>query len=338
MKIFRRGRPGDGSRFRPGVLLANLVTIGVGAAAGFVSWQHLSELGKKIGATEESAFLTPFTIDGMILAGTLELRQARIEKRPAKVWAYVAVLIGVVGTIAGNVRAARAGDLTAQLYFAAPALAFLVSVEVLFGKPLSRNLWDILRGWGASYRARKQGEPVKDPKPDRPDERTEPIKAPEPEKPVKAPQSPVDGPTPRLVPTPPAPSRKAATRKPGRAAATKATPGPVVGSRTSPARLVAGAVLEGEELRADARARIHQALADGRSRDGLGAWVARQYDPEMSSRWGQERVTEVPDPQVPVTEPVIGPLPVAEEAEPLYRAWPELAPAPPADRDDRLPV
>jgi hypothetical protein len=316
-------------RPRWGLILANLITAGVGAAAGFVSWQHLSHLGETVGATEQGAFLTPITIDGMILVGTLELRQARKEGRPAKAWAYGAVLIGVVGTIAGNIAASTQETLTARLYFAAPALAFLISVEVLFGKPLSRNLWDLIRGWWAKrpHRAarpvkvqKEQGAPV-------PESRPAETSAPEDgvlvgtpgefarrarqgmdtvpaRRPAKAPESHGEPTTPRLVPALPTTPRTPARRKTGPAPAAKKSDRPV-GTRQRPERMVEdGTILAGPDLQADARARISQALADGRKRDGLGAWVARQYDPPMSDRWGLDRVAEVPDPE-PRPTPVL---------------------------------
>jgi hypothetical protein len=70
--------------------------------------------------------------------------------------------------------------------------------------------------------------------------------------------------------------------------------GRIVGTIRNPARLVAGEVLVGEQLKADARRRVTQELANGTGRMGLGASLARQYEPPMSDRWGQERVAEVP--------------------------------------------
>jgi hypothetical protein len=168
----RADRP---SRVRPWIaagglhrLGANLVTVAVGGIAGYISWLHLFALGMSqpvtLGLTAEqeqtAAMLTPFSIDGMIVAGTLKLRQARIEARPAHWAAYAAVILGVALTMAGNI--ASAPDETwARVLAAAPPAAFLVSVEVLMGRPLTRNLWDILRdAWARRPRRKTSSAPA----------------------------------------------------------------------------------------------------------------------------------------------------------------------------------
>jgi hypothetical protein len=269
---------------------ANLVTVGIGGIAGYISWLHLYALGTSqpltpgLSTQQEHtvAALTPFSIDGLILAGTLKLREARLAGHPAHWAAYLAVLLGVGLTLAGNIASAP-DALWARVLAAAPPAAFLISVEVLAGKPLTRNLWEIIRDlWHRTRTAKPKAEKA-------------------PEKPAEAPEKPAEATTPQTVPTPPAPKPAPATRKPaGRAGGKRPTA--VTGTKTRPARLVDDQVIDGEELRADARRRITVALAEGRKRDGLGAWVARQYDPPMSDRWGLERVAEVgdfPEPEGP---------------------------------------
>jgi hypothetical protein len=285
VKVRKPRRPGA-----VGAFLANVITTGVGLTAGFVSWGHLFELGQDHGAKQDSAFLTPFTIDGMIVVGTLKLRQARLEGKPAHWAAYLAVILGVAGTIAGNIAAAP-NDMTARALYAAPPTAFLVVVEVMFGRPLTMNLWDLIKMlWSKRHRrARPAGTPE-------PARTTEQRRAPRPvpeKTPEKAPQKAVEPRTPRVVPTVPTGPAPGATRKPGRQAK---PPELVTGSRSRPARMVDGKILTGDDLKADARAKIAARLAGGAERDGLGAWVARTYDPALSERWGQERVAEVPDP------------------------------------------
>lgn len=274
---------------------ANFVTVGIGAIAGYISWLHLYALGTSqpltpglsIEQEHTVAALTPFSIDGLILAGTLKLREARLADRPAHWAAYLAVLLGVGLTLAGNIASAP-DALWARVLAAAPPAAFLISVEVLAGKPLTRNLWEILRElWHRGQRHLA-------------DQAKEPEEAPEPDVPVKASQGHAEPLTPQTPPALPTPPAAPARRKTAGRAAVVRSGQKVTGSRTRPARMVGGRVLEGEDLRADARRRITVALAEGKKREGLGAWVARQYDPEMSERWGAERVAEVgdfPDPQ-----------------------------------------
>jgi hypothetical protein len=123
---------------------ANTMTILVGAAAGYLSWRHLNHLGLTKGLDVISAALTAAPIDGMIVVGTLQLRAARKAGRPAHWSAYLCVIVGVAATIGGNIAAAPA-NLWARILFAIPPLAFLLSIEALFGKPLTRNLWELIR-------------------------------------------------------------------------------------------------------------------------------------------------------------------------------------------------
>ena len=141
---------------------ANLVAVAVGAIAGYISWLHLYALGMSqpvtdgLSADQEklAAGLTPFSIDGMILVGTLKLRAARLDSKPAHWAAYLAVVLGVGLTMAGNIASAP-DAFWAQVLAAAPPAAFLVSVEVLAGKPLTRNLWDTIGAWRDQRRTAK---------------------------------------------------------------------------------------------------------------------------------------------------------------------------------------
>jgi hypothetical protein len=365
-KTPRDPAPPKPARFRPWVATgglhragANLVTVGIGGIAGYISWLHLYALGTSqpltpgLSARQEHtvAALTPFSIDGLILAGTLKLREARLENRPAHWAAYLAVLLGVGLTLAGNIASAP-DALWARVLAAAPPAAFLISVEILAGKPLTRNLWDMIRSAWAGKRANNRpGVPARTavpvpttaepgsapgaPEPDRTPDTATPVTNPQPENvppplPEPTPQEPAERAAERLTPParPSAPTRTRtpATRGAGRSAGAApavgqstrrrtAEPEKIVGTKTRPMRLVGGEVLDYKELAANARQRIEDRLRQGAPREGLGAWVARQYDPEMSLRWGQERLAEVPNPEP--AEPLTPELPAeAEPADP----------------------
>jgi hypothetical protein len=308
---------------RFGRFLANAITTVVGMMAGYVSWGHLYHLGTQHGAEQEASVLTPFTIDGMIVVGTLKMRQARLEGRPAHWAAYVAVLLGVAGTIAGNVAAAP-DDTTARLFYAAPPVAFLVCVEVMFGRPMTMNLWDLIRHWWGRARRRRAegaplpsrrkgttgtpGQPVADPKPADEPEQTQPVEKPAPDAPAPTPpaEKPAERSGPRPRPQAPAKRRTPAGRRRGLAGGGVSpegydldSQGRVTGSKTRPAREIEiegeRTVLTGDDLKAHARNWVAGRISQGAERRGLGAAAARLYDPPMSERWGQERVDEVPD-------------------------------------------
>lgn len=326
----------------------NLVTVGIGSIAGYISWLHLYALGTSqpltpgLSARQEHtvAALTPFSIDGLILVGTLKLRQARLEDRPAHWAAYMAVLLGVGLTLAGNIASAP-DALWARILAAAPPAAFLISVEVLAGKPLTRNLWDLLRlawrsvlAWRSARSAAQDKHPGARPsaQPAAPAPTPVPAPLPAPEAPVgpaavNGPERPAERPTPRVRVSAPAQPRAAATRGGGRG--NGAAPGLVTGSKTRPARLVGDVVLEGDALKQSARSmaarELDRRVATGQgteeARVGLGAWTARQYNPPMSDRWGQERVAEVPDPE---PQPAGGPAADLTDATGLVLIDPEV--------------
>lgn len=297
--------------------IANLATIAIAAIAGYISWLHLFALGMSqqstsgLSETQETlaAQLTPFSLDGMILVGTLKLRQSRLEGRPAHWASYAAVFLGVIGTIAGNVASAP-DSITARLLAAAPPVAFLLAVEALFGRPLSRTLWEILRGaWERRAERRQQRHADRErgarderarygPDPARSDRppvvkvraEAEPVglaqtseKPQEPSKPSG--QTEVRAAAPKAAVRPLAPAPDVLRDDAGR----------VVGTKRNPARLLTdGTLLVGDLLKADARRRATVWLAAGEARNGLAPRLAGAYDPPMSTRWAQERIAELP--------------------------------------------
>lgn len=306
-----------------GKIVANLATLAVAAIAGYISWLHLYALGMAQAETaginpdqeKLAAQLTPFAIDGMILVGTLMLRQARMGNRPAHWAAYAAVVLGVAGTIAGNVASAP-DSTTARLLAAAPPIAFLLGAEALLGRPLQKNLWDLIKGWWSAWRGSRAR---RDPKPS-----PAPVEAPVVRKPIRADvapplsgqpaERPAASPAPRPRPVAAASPRKRAER-PSRPVSApvpfddypRDSEGRVVGSSRFPAREVDGVVLTEKALKADGRRRLSAWLAEGEAaglspeeaRQGLGARVGREYDPPMSERWGQILLKEMTEPVAP---------------------------------------
>lgn len=102
----------------------------VAGIAGFASYNHIVKVARETGERVEVAAVLPLSIDGLIVVGTMAMIDDKRHGRKPRISARVALGFGVVATLAANVASAQ-DTLTARLVAAVPALAFLISVEVL---------------------------------------------------------------------------------------------------------------------------------------------------------------------------------------------------------------
>jgi hypothetical protein len=110
----------------------------VSLVAGAASFEHIASVA--IGAGERAwvGYSLPFAIDGLIVVGvTALIEDQRLGRHPRGV-ARLAVLVGVVATLAANVASAEP-TATARLVALAASVSFLLAVEVLTreGRPVS---------------------------------------------------------------------------------------------------------------------------------------------------------------------------------------------------------
>lgn len=262
---------------------ANLVTLAVAGDAGYLSWRHLNELGVAELHDPTSAFFTPFAIDGMIVVGTLQLRSARRGGHPAHWSAYACVILGVVATVAGNVASAPATG-WARILSGLPPVAFLLSIEALFGKPLTLTVWEWLR----THRPHRRPAPVLTATEARPAAKpaAKPAERPAAKAPV-APKLPV-------TPEPPAFTSAfewtPATAKAPEADRTEAERVAAESTNVMPVRLVDGERLAGPRLRDHGIALAISMIRSGQRVSG--GIIADAYSPPMSRRWGLDRLVE----------------------------------------------
>ncbi len=125
--------PARGVRFA-----ARLAAAVVALVAGAASFEHIASVA--IGAGERAwvGYSLPFAIDGLIVVGVTALIEDQRNHRHPRPIARLAVLVGVVATLAANVASAEP-TATARLVALAAPVSFLLSVEVLTrtGRPLS---------------------------------------------------------------------------------------------------------------------------------------------------------------------------------------------------------
>lgn len=102
----------------------------VAAVAGYASYRHIVDVASKAGEHRDVAAVLPLAIDGLILVATLAMLDDKRHGRRPRVSARLALVFGVVSTIAANVASAQP-SITARLVAAVPAVSFLLAVEVL---------------------------------------------------------------------------------------------------------------------------------------------------------------------------------------------------------------
>src|SRR5690606_17022860 len=127
--------PARGVRFA-----ARLAAAVVALVAGAASFEHIASVAIGAGERAWAGYSLPFAIDGLIVVGvTALIEDQRGGRRPRGI-ARVAVLVGVVATLAANVASADP-TVTARLVALAAPVSFLLSVEVLTrtGRPLSTS-------------------------------------------------------------------------------------------------------------------------------------------------------------------------------------------------------
>jgi hypothetical protein len=102
----------------------------VAGVAGFSSYRHIVEVAQRAGEHQAVAAVLPLSIDGLIVVGTMAMVEDKRAGRRPRLSARVALAFGVVATLAANIASAQP-HLMARLVAAVPAVAFLITVEVL---------------------------------------------------------------------------------------------------------------------------------------------------------------------------------------------------------------
>jgi hypothetical protein len=102
----------------------------VAGVAGFSSYRHIVEVAQRAGEHAAVAAVLPLSIDGLIVVGTMAMVEDKRAGRRPRISARVALGVGVIATLAANIASAQP-HLTARLVAAVPAVAFLITVEVL---------------------------------------------------------------------------------------------------------------------------------------------------------------------------------------------------------------
>ena len=126
-------RPDEAAPNRPGrvsraVTAAAVLVVAVTAAVTSFSHQHTLALAA--GETETAALLLPLSVDGLTLAASLVLLDARRSGRPAGALPWLALGLGVIASLTANVAAADP-TVVGRVVAAWPPVALALSIELL---------------------------------------------------------------------------------------------------------------------------------------------------------------------------------------------------------------
>jgi hypothetical protein len=115
---------------------ARLAAALVATVAGAASYEHIASVAIGAGERDWVGYSLPLAIDGLILVGVAALLEDKRSDRVGRLSARVAIVVGVVATLAANLASAEP-TWTARAVAVAAPVSFLLSVEVLtrVGKP-----------------------------------------------------------------------------------------------------------------------------------------------------------------------------------------------------------
>ncbi len=119
---------------------ARAAAVVVAAVAGAASFEHIASVAIAAGERPWVGYSLPLAIDGLIVVGVAALLEDKRNGRAGRMSARLAVVVGVLATLAANVASAQP-TWTARLVAVAAPVSFLLSVEVLTrsGRPLKRT-------------------------------------------------------------------------------------------------------------------------------------------------------------------------------------------------------
>jgi Ca2+/Na+ antiporter len=115
---------------RTHTIAARLAAMTVAAVAGAASFEHIASVAIGAGERVWVGYSLPFAIDGLIVVGIAALLEDKRHHRHGRLSARLAVLVGVVATLAANIASADP-TWTARLVAITAPVSFLLSVEVL---------------------------------------------------------------------------------------------------------------------------------------------------------------------------------------------------------------
>jgi hypothetical protein len=111
--------------------LGGLGLFGLAIIAGIISYQHGLEVAREAGAAGLVAYLVPLVADLLIATSSLSILDAARNGGDRPVFAWIALVVGVIGTVVMNVAAAWGKGLWPCLLNGGVPVALILSYEAL---------------------------------------------------------------------------------------------------------------------------------------------------------------------------------------------------------------
>lgn len=111
----------------------------VAGVAAAISYRHQQHLAATHGQPEALAIIWPLCVDGLVASTGIAIANDRASGDLPRIWALVGFWLGVTVSVVTN-WLATAGGLTNHGISAFPAVAFLLAIESLTGRPRPRTV------------------------------------------------------------------------------------------------------------------------------------------------------------------------------------------------------
>ena len=113
--------------------LAAVAVIAIAVVAAIVSYRHALTVARDHGETGATAYMTPITIDGLVVVASMVMLDAARRRQHPPGLAWCALAMGIGATLGINVLYGVQHGLIGAVIAAWPAVALTIAVELLMG-------------------------------------------------------------------------------------------------------------------------------------------------------------------------------------------------------------
>lgn len=113
--------------------LAAVAVVAIAVVAAIVSYRHALTVARDHGETGATAYMTPITIDGLVVVASMVMLDAARRRQHPPVLAWCALALGIGATLAVNILYGVQHGPVGAVIAAWPAVALTIAVELLMG-------------------------------------------------------------------------------------------------------------------------------------------------------------------------------------------------------------
>lgn len=113
--------------------LAAVAVVAIAVVAAIVSYRHALTVARDHGETGATAYMTPITIDGLVIVASMVMLDAARRRQHPPGLAWCALALGIGATLAVNILYGVQHGPVGAVIAAWPAVALTIAVELLMG-------------------------------------------------------------------------------------------------------------------------------------------------------------------------------------------------------------